>query len=201
MKLTTLVFLAALFALVALKAQPPTSAYNLRLVAEPGTTIGGQTFTEYTTIYRALLNDAGEIVFSAYLGYGNDAAAIFTSHRLVAKEGDAIDGKIIVTIPWDAVIAINNAGQVAYEAWYADIKEAAASRETSGEGVFVDDRLAVRLTSTAKEPFTLTDDGHVVFQREAKPSAPAATAPPARKSRACSAGFESTCQSSQRVFQ
>ena len=183
MRLTMLVFFTALFTLMALKAQPPTSAYNLRLVAEPGTTIGGQTLTEYTTIYRAALNDAGEIVFSAYLGDGNDGAAIFTSHRLVAKEGDVIDGKIIVTIPWDTGIAINNAGQVAYEAWYADTKDAAASRETSGEGVFVDDRLAVRLTSEAKEPFTLTDDGHVVFHREAKASAPppAATAPPAQK--------------------
>jgi hypothetical protein len=164
--------------------QPPPSAFDLHPVVKPDMNIGGHLFTKDTTVYRAALNNDGDFVFSACCEGGRDAVAIFTSRRMVAKQGDVIDGHIIASIPSDSAVAINNQGKVAYEAWYVDDKASAALGVLWYLGIFVDDRLALtRDSDTVSDHYVLTDEGDVVLQREAKPiaPAPAVTAPAPQK--------------------
>src|ERR1017187_10468944 len=145
--------------------QPQRADLDFRAVVQPGMTIGSHTFTPDTTIDAAALNDAGEVAFVAHwTDAGTDHAAVFTSTRIVASEGDVIDGKFIAFLPNNAPVAINSSGQIAYEAGYAD-SEADARAGFWHVGIFVAQHLAFTLAFQAigKVPdFTLTDDGQVV---------------------------------------
>ena len=168
MKTITHAVLITALALSAVKAQP-SAGYVFRTVAQPGSIIGGRTFTEKTIIGSAALNDVAEVAFVASVPSPLPIAvfAVFTSRRIVAREGDVIGGKHILLIPPDAILAINNAGQVAYEAWYADTREMALSGDPSGRGIFVDDHLASDAVFDAHghaAPFIFTDDGRIVLQ-------------------------------------
>jgi hypothetical protein len=187
MKTIAHVFLIAALALpTAVKAQQPSTRYVFRTVAQPGTIIGGRTFTRETVIGSAALNDSGEVAFvaSESTSRPNTVFTVFTSRRIVAREGDVIGGKYILLIPPDAILAINNAGQVAYEAWYADTKEMAASGDPSGRGIFVDDHLASDAVFDAHgnaAPFIFTDDGRIVIENpHASPVSPSPKNTPAR---------------------
>jgi hypothetical protein len=165
----TLLLVTAFLSCSGVWAQPPTSAFDLRPVLQPGMNIGGHIFGKETVLYRAAINDAGEIVFSACCDDSNRDMAIFTSRRIVVKQGDVVDARIIVPIRSEGVVAINNAGQVAYEAYFSDTRTVAEGGEPSGRGIFVDNHLALMLTSeTLSNSFTLTDDGKVVLQPEDK---------------------------------
>jgi hypothetical protein len=162
--ITNAVLITALAVPSAVKAQQPGPRYVFLTVAQPGTVIAGRTFTGETIIGSAAINDNGEAVFVAS---GPGLPAVFTLHRIVARQGDIIDGKFITLLAPDARIAINNAGQVAWEAWYADDKNTAASGEASGRGIFVDSRLVFTTPWNAEfQPFTLGDDGRLVISRE-----------------------------------
>jgi hypothetical protein len=182
MKIITPVFLITALALSpAVKAQQPR--YAFRTVAQPGTIIGGRTFTRETVIGSAALNDAGEAAFIAKAP-SPQPVAVFTSRRIVAKEGDVIGGKYLVLIPPDAILAINNAGQVAYEAWYADSWQRASAMDYSGRGIFVDDHLASDAVFDARGnalPFIFTDDGRIVIENpHTSPVSPSPKNAPAR---------------------
>jgi len=158
-------------------AQQPTTAYKFRVIVEPQMTIAGHKFAPDTVIGSVALNDVGEVAFTAI----DDAfVEVFTSKRIVAESGDAKDGKYIVLIPLDAVVAINNAGQVAYHGWYTDTREPGTLGNISGLGIFVENHLAfTQAPDSIKAPFTLSDDGQVIRKPEAKPSLAAADpAPP-----------------------
>jgi hypothetical protein len=179
MKTITHVFLVAALALpTVVKAQQPSTRYAFRTVAQPGTIISGRTFTRETIIGSAALNDSGEVAFVATEPSPQPIAVftVFTSRRIVAREGDVIGGKHILLIPSDAILAINSAGQVAYEAWYADTREMALSGDPSGRGIFVDDHLASDAVFDAHGhaiPFIFTDDGRIVVQNSGHaPAAP-----------------------------
>ena len=152
-----------LFFAVALNAQP----IQFQSIVHQGSVLAGYTFPPDTIISAASLNDAGEAAFAIRSSVGApEREAVFTSHRLVARQGDVLGGKILMKIPADTTIAINNAGQVAFEAWYADNAEVARAGAFSGLGVFVDNRLAATtaLDPSGKPPaFTLGDDGQVVI--------------------------------------
>jgi len=178
---TTLLFATALLSCLGVWAQPPTPAYEFRFLVQPGATIGGHTFTPDTTILNAALSDSGEFAFIARLSEpdGSGRAAVFTSSRIVAGEDDVIDGKFIATILPLAGVAINKAGQVAFEALYSDSAEAA--REGSGEiGIFVDKRLALMPHSEFLVAFTLTDDGRVLLKDDIR-NAPAVVPTPRKR--------------------
>ena len=148
----TIVFLIAALALTpAVKAQQPSTAYEFQSVVQPGAFIGGRTFIAGTTIGSVALSDAGEAAFIAG-ETGPAPKTIFTTRRIVARQGDEIGGKIIVLLADDAVLQINEAGQVAFEAWYADTREKAASREGLGRGIFVDNRLVFTAPFDAELP-------------------------------------------------
>jgi hypothetical protein len=165
MKFNAMILVTALALGPAVKAQQPSNPYVFRNVVQPGTVIGARTFTAQTAIGSAALNDAGEVAFVAG-ETGTASGAVFTSHRIVARQGDVIDGRIIVLLPMEAILAINNANQVAYEAWYADSREIAMSGKVSGRAMFVDNHLASTEIFDARggaAPFILTDDGRIVL--------------------------------------
>lgn len=161
-------------------AQPATSVFDLRPVAQPGMTIAGRTLDRNVTIYGAAINDVEEIAFTACLDEKTANAAVFTSKRIVARRGDVFDGKTLMNIRLDSTVAINRAGQVMYQAYFGDTPEIAARGEYSGLGLFVDNHLTIRLTtSNENDSFSLTDDGQVLPMRES-PTSPAGV-PPAQK--------------------
>jgi hypothetical protein len=161
MKMNAMILVTALALSPAVKAQV---RFEYRTVLQPGAVIAGHELPPQTVIGSAATNDNGEAVFVAS---GPGLPAVFTLHRIVARQGDIIDGKFITLLVADARIAINNAGQVAWEAWYADDKNTAASGEASGRGIFVDSRLVFTVPWNAEfQPFTLGDDGRLVISRE-----------------------------------
>lgn len=174
-RITTQFLIATLLALSALKAQAPPSAFTFRPLVQPGMTIGNHTFTGDTEIDGVALNDSGEIAFIARWsdpGSGQEHSAVFTSRRLIAQDRETVDGKALTTIVKDSV-AINNAGQCAYEADYV-FEYSDANNGLSRRGVFVDQSLALTLKGNetgAGPDFTLTEDGKVIPR--AVPSSPA----------------------------
>jgi hypothetical protein len=94
-----------------------TTAYEFRTVLRPGMNIGGHVFTA-DTIGNAAISDTGEVAFIARWPEGNqNHAAVFSLHRLVASEGDVIDGQTVAYIPLYSKLSINGSGTVAYEAF------------------------------------------------------------------------------------
>ncbi len=174
MKHILLLAITASLTPIAIWAQFPNSAFEFRTVAQPGTLIAGYTLTPNTTVHATALNDSGELVFIAR---SIDQGAVLTSHRLVAKKGDTVGGKYLMQISASCV-AINNAGNVAFGAWYGDNANAG---DPSGFGIFVDNRLALTpsLPDSGVLPvFTLSDEGQVVIQNASTP----ANAPTPKKS-------------------
>ena len=126
MKMNAMILVTALALSPAVKAQV---RFEYRTVLQPGAVIAGHELTPQTVIGSAAINDNGEAVFVAS---GPGLPAVFTLHRIVARQGDIIDGKFITLLAHDARIAINNAGQVAWEAWYADDSAPRAQRAEEG---------------------------------------------------------------------
>lgn len=171
---TNIVLTTALLCCMGARAQTTTTpAYDFRAVVQTGTVIGGHTFTLATRIGGAALNDAGEVAFIAS-GTGPSPDAVFTSRHIVASQGDVIDGKTIVQIfSTDAGIAINEAGQVAWEGWYTGSN----GKGPWGRGIFVGNRLVFAAPFDSELPaFTLTEDGRIVTQSSSPSPAPAAKA-------------------------
>jgi hypothetical protein len=159
-------------------AQPTT--YDFRVIAQPGMTIGGHTFTPRTTIESVALNDAGNVVF---LAHWNDAGAeyggIFTADRIIAMESAVIDANRIGTITKDCAVAINNAGQIAFSAPYGDVLD--LEMENARWGIFVDKHLMLRIEDYEKVPaFMLSEDGQVTLNPPVKKFIPAPEPAPAK---------------------
>ncbi len=161
MRIVTFVLSFASFA-AALEAQP--ASFDFKALAKPGASIGGHEFGTRASVGSVALNNTGEAAFAAYDGDGPDAGAVFTSRRIVAKPGDALGGKIVMSIPRGVHVAINDAGQVAFEAWYADNRQVANAGAYSGLGIFVGEQLVLKTALGDKEAppaFTLAEDGQV----------------------------------------
>jgi hypothetical protein len=128
-------------------------------------TIGGHTFTEDTTIDSASLNEAGEVAFLCHwLEKNGPSGGVFTSHRLVASQGEIFDKgtnlTFLVILPEHSAVAINAAGSVAYVGEYA-------GKDADGAyGIFVEKHFALGPVDFAPR-FTLTDDRQVLLTREA----------------------------------
>lgn len=146
-------FTLALALSTALQGQT-TTAYRLRPVVVPDMTIGGQALAACVEVTATAINDEAEIAFATYC----EAPKVFTTKRLVVSAGEIVDGHVITPLSGTA-LEINNHGQVAYEALYTD----ANGKEATG--IFVDRHFVVnRSDITAGLPFTLTEDGQIVFQ-------------------------------------
>jgi hypothetical protein len=105
-----------------------------------------------TVIDSVALNDTADPAFVAHWSdNGKERTAVFTSKRIVAMDGEAVDGKFILRIN-GASLAINTAGTVAYEATYTD-----------GSGIFLERKFVAPLTGAgAANDFTLTEDGRII---------------------------------------
>ncbi len=171
MRLASLMFTATLCA-SALNAQTPT--FEFRPLAQPGVSIGSHVFTADTVILDAALSDAGEIAFIARFNKDDGPhTAVFTSKRIVASDDDVIDGKYIASFPPHGGVAINKAGQVAFEAVYTESRDARGLGEI---GIFVENRLAVhRPRVDGPVAFSLNDDGQVLLRGQ--PSSATAASP------------------------
>jgi hypothetical protein len=169
----------ALFATLALKAQQPTPTHSFRPVVQPGTTIADHSFTE-DAIEDVVLNDSGEVGFVArWTDSDDNRSAVYTSHRLVARDGETVGGKTLTAIVGS--IAINSTGRVAYEAEWNDPAAATA------RGVFLERDLvfAIDPSATGTGPdFILTDDGKIIPRPGVRLASPPTAAPasePAKK--------------------
>jgi hypothetical protein len=153
------------------------SVFDYHVAVHSGMAIGNRAFSPNTTISSVALNDIGEVAFVADFGEGT-SPAIFTSRRAVARQGDVIEGRYLVALPYDSLVAINNVGQVAFQAWYADTPE--SGRQPSGLGIFVENHLAATLPLDASgraRAFALTDDGRVVVDTPCPPPSPPPSKP------------------------
>jgi hypothetical protein len=158
MKRLAQLFPLAMLACMDAFAQSPLTTLTLRPVVTPGTTIGGHTFTSATVIGNAVMSDA-EITFIANWAEGDRVrSGVFTTHRLVAADGDIVDGHVIREIDPGAHLAINHAAQVAFSAVLQDNDNATA--------IVIEKHLAFAANVAGYSndgEFTLTDEGHVVM--------------------------------------
>jgi hypothetical protein len=161
---TSLLLPAALLASLSLRAQ----TFEFRPVVQPGLTIAGHRFTEDTAIVEAAINDNGEFAFIATFAEDDGPhTAVFTSQRIVARQDDVIDAKFIASFPPHAGVALNTAGQVAFEAVYTENRDARGLGEI---GIFVENRLAVHMPRLyGPVAFSLTDDGRVELKQQTPP--------------------------------
>jgi hypothetical protein len=161
-------------------AQQPIPTYSFRPVVPPGTTIADHSFTDDTVIENIVLNSSGEVGFVArWTDSDDNRSAVYTSHRLVARDGETIGGKTLTAIVGS--IAINSTGRVAYEAEWNDPAAATA------RGVFLERDLvfAIDPSATGTGPdFILTDDGKIIPRPGVRLASPPTAAPasePAKK--------------------
>jgi len=158
---TTALLLVLILACLSAHAQQTTPAFDFVPQVWRGANIGGYVFDSNTKVDAIALSDAGGVAFTAHRqneGNGRDQTAVLTKERLVAREGQTVDGKILVRIA-TAVVAINNVGQVAYEALYTD-----SPHGKLHGGIFVDNHFSTEFepsaTGAASE-FLIADDGMV----------------------------------------
>lgn len=139
----------------------------------------------------------------AALTHWTDAAGahamVFGLGRVVARQGDSVDGRYIAAFTSDSRVEINGQGRAAFSAWFSDSQESWLRGETGQFGVFAETAIGtVRFVrAMGSDPdqvpnWTLMDDGRVVTtpetrqsqQRPARVAAPRAGAlPPAEASR------------------
>jgi hypothetical protein len=116
-------------------------------------------------------NDLGEMV---YVGTWTDSEgikhdAILTSKgRVVASEGDEIDGKVIVLIRLDAELAFNRS-QVVWTAIYANAEpgKSVDLGDASGSGIFFEKRFistTIWDASGNSTKFALAEDGTLTLK-------------------------------------
>jgi len=142
------------------KAQQPAPSYVLRTVIEPSMSIGGEKIANCVDVESAVLNDLGDIAFGAYCG---DRNRIFTTKRIVVSSGETVDGKVIELPP--QVVAINNRGQVLYEAFFSDAAD--QPMKSWRYGLFLEHQfVAIAGYDTAGNSYsyTLTDDGRILAE-------------------------------------
>jgi hypothetical protein len=103
----------------ALSAQQPTP-YLFKTLVSTGANIGGTTLASSAVIDGIALSDTGDVAFVARWPEGaKERTAVFTSRHFIARDGDTLDGKFLTRINATA-LAINNEGQVAFEALYGN---------------------------------------------------------------------------------
>lgn len=170
--------LAAMLAIFYGYAQQPTQAYIFKSLLSGGN-VGGFTLPRDAAIDGSALNDTGEAaIVIHYSEGGREHTAVLTPKRLVAKDGDTIDGKIITRVIGTS-LSINAANRVAFEVLFGDPGQT---------GIFVERKFIVALSQAgSQDDFLLNDDGKVVLRAavavpQVQTPAPAQTAPGWQKS-------------------
>jgi len=147
--------------------QAPTSAFTFKTLVSPGVNIGGHPLGTAASIEGIAVNDIGDVAFVAH---STDAGTehrgcVLTLKHVVACDLDVVDGKTLTKVIATS-LAINNSGQVGFEATFGDPAET---------GIFTDHKFVVALNGApSADDFTLTDDGRVVLKPGAAGTAPSA---------------------------
>lgn len=146
-------------------AQQPKPAFLFRTVVSSGSTIAGRVLNPDGYFGGAAISDNGSLAFVTTWhspdGKGQ-GVSLFTTQpeRVVATIGDIIGGRTLLVVAGH-LIAVNNAGHVAFIAYCRDSKGA------EGMSLFVDhdfvSAIDAKLTPTLST-LTLTDDGRVLSQ-------------------------------------
>jgi hypothetical protein len=184
---TTVLCMAVLSGSLAAKAQQPTPTYSFRPIVQPGMTIADHRFTDDTAVNDIALNDAGEVGFIAgwtIPGEEIEHTGVFTSRRIVARDGDVVGGKSLMTIV-SGSLAINNAGRVAYEADF--FQPPAVAR-----GVFLDREFVFAINPNVAgtgPDFILTEDGKILPRPGLRLELPPAAAPASEPAKKKGVGF------------
>src|ERR1700733_11324210 len=109
-----------LIILVNVQAQPLTLNYTYKPVAITGMTIGGKTLTRDTAIDGIAFNDSGEVALvTRWTESDREGTAVLTSKRLIAQDGDTVDGKFLTRV-LPSSLRINTGGLTAYEAIFGN---------------------------------------------------------------------------------
>lgn len=189
--LTRCILFIALLALRTAWAQPAN--YRFTPLVSTGATIAGHAFTPATSVEGVALNDVGEIAFVArWQEGGRERTAVFTSKRLVARDGDQIDGKPPLTRILANSLSINSGGTVAFEA--------VIGGAVTHTAIFVERHYKTGLTkSGASNDFSLEDNGEVALK--AAVAAPEAASPYARGTQTARAtGVNTTLQQLESIY-
>jgi hypothetical protein len=169
----TALLLAIILACTGAFAQQSQTAFTFTPQVWTNATIGGYAFDSNTKIDTIALSDSGALAFTSHRengGTGRDQTAVATKERLVATEGQIIDGKEIIRIA-TAVLGINNAGRVAFEALYAE----PGHNELHG-GIFLEGKFVTEFEPSPKglaTPFVVADDGMIRLSSGIIPAKPA----------------------------
>lgn len=161
-KLTVSSLAAALMALATLQAQTPQ--YDFQVVAKTGNSIGGNTIVNFNE--PALLNDSGQVVFSAAHTGGQ---GIFTPTEALVKTGDVIDGKQLTSV---SSPALNAGGNMVFLGGYAG---GSAIFNQSNALVKTGDTIGGQSIFSFYRGLGFNNNGAVAFQASTGTSFPAGT--------------------------
>jgi hypothetical protein len=189
--LTRCILFIALLAVRTAWAQPAN--YQFAFVVSTGARIAGHTFTPTTSFEGVALNDVGEVAFVArWQEGGRERTAVFTSKRLVARDGDQIDGKGPLSRILANSLSINSGGTVAFEA--------VIGGAVTHTAIFVERHYKTGLAkSGASNDFTLEDNGEVALK--AAVAAPEAASPYSRGTQTARAtGAYTTLQQLESIY-
>ena len=146
---------------------PMSAETKFQSIAVPGTVIAGHRFGRHTLIGNAAVNATGEVAFVAqWRKHGKPRAAIFTSKRIVAHDGDVFDGHRILSIPLGSFLQINASGAVFYNA-ITGLPNRPGHPTLHPTVIFVENRFAStpRLNSNGDQiDYELDKGGHLFFR-------------------------------------
>ena len=149
--------------------------FHIAPAVTPSTIIEGISLRDCWAPQLVAINNSTEIAFRATC---NDRGVLFTSRRVVAKEGDWIDGNYVALISSVDPIAINEHGQVAYVAYYAGPNESPIPPDCH-PGIFVERHLVLTIPKESKiASLALSEDGKVSFNQPARQIAPTSPSTP-----------------------
>jgi hypothetical protein len=155
--------------------------YHINPVITPSTVIDGQSMAACFPTELVAISPTGEVAFATgcAVAFLQNSEMVFTSHHIVARDGDVIDGKEIHISSFSPP-TINSQGQVAYEVMWLPVGKDPDDGRNWLFGICVDRHLVQALPpDTNISSLTLSDDGKVTYNQPLQSTAPAVRpAPP-----------------------
>jgi hypothetical protein len=163
MKHQSLQFICLLLLTISGSLMMVAQTYHITPIVTPANVIDSQAMAGCHQPDYAAISSSGEVAFATYCTAGEHQLPSFvmTSHRIVAKDGDVIDGKHIQIFRTD-VIAINARGQVAYTILTLEDGKDPNDPANWHEAICVDQQLVQAVPNDiVVRSLALTDDGKV----------------------------------------
>jgi hypothetical protein len=164
MKLLTLTLLFCVPILV-LGAQAQT--YRITPAITPSTVIDGQVMSACRMPDAITVSPSGNLAFVTYcmVDQFQNPQMVVTSHHIIAKDDDVVDGRTIQILGFYP-IATNNRGQVAYTIMWVPQGKDPLDDKSVHYGICIDRHFVEEFGSDLIiRSLTLTDDGKVSFNQ------------------------------------